>query len=157
MNCICGFLNDLTGQQGWFAGSKRRSMDETIRKEMVFERYLNAITEFKTTISKFWMIKNLREIGNCLGIKVTRRRPYESDYAKGILDQYSTIKAFKLGTLCPNLESLLRATENDEPANVNEYMNTIGSLMYLIQGSRPDLTFTVARLSQYCAKPMRKY
>ena len=37
------------------------------------------------------------------------------------------------------------------------YQAAIGSLLYLMHGTRPDLTFSVIKLSQYSAKPMHHH
>jgi len=47
-----------------------------------------------------------------------------------------------------------------EEENVSEnipYREAIGSLMYLMIGTRPDLAFCVAKLAQYCESPKQKH
>ena len=48
----------------------------------------------------------------------------------------------------------LQARTDDEPkADATSYQQMIGSLMYLVTGTRPDLAYTVTHLSQYNANP----
>jgi hypothetical protein len=50
-------------------------------------------------------------------------------------------------------KKLVAATENDELADQGVYQSLVGSLMYLVVGTRPDIAFAVATLSKYNARP----
>ena len=43
-------------------------------------------------------------------------------------------------------------TTND-PAVDAPYREGIGSLMYLMTGTRPDITYTVSKVAQFCENP----
>ena len=44
----------------------------------------------------------------------------------------------------------------DQPADV-PYRQAIGSLIYLVTGSRPDIAFAVSKLSQHLDKPLHSH
>jgi len=58
--------------------------------------------------------------------------------------------------LNPNIK-LLKAQGSDDLADVSLYQQIIGSLMYLVIGSRPDLAFTVSALSQFASEPTKDH
>jgi len=52
--------------------------------------------------------------------------------------------------LDPNkFKYLLQAQDGDNLADISQYQQIVGSLMYLVIGTRPDLAFTVSALSAY--------
>ena len=53
------------------------------------------------------------------------------------------------GHLEPNPEPV----ENNDPTKVREYQSAIGSLMYIMLGTHPDLGYVIGRLSQFSANP----
>jgi len=46
---------------------------------------------------------------------------------------------------------------NSEGVDIKAYQQIIGSLMYTVTGTRPDLTYTVNRLSQFLSKPTKRH
>ena len=47
--------------------------------------------------------------------------------------------------------------DNSNEVNVKLYQQIVGSLMYTVIGTRPDIAFMVTRLSQFLTKPTKKY
>ena len=43
--------------------------------------------------------------------------------------------------------------DEDERTDATAYQQTIGSLMYLVTGTRPDLVYTITHLSQFNSSP----
>jgi len=54
--------------------------------------------------------------------------------------------------LDPN-HKLRKYQEGDNIADISLYQQIIGSLMYLVIGTRPDLAFAISLLSQFSSKP----
>ncbi len=50
-------------------------------------------------------------------------------------------------------ESIEVTRSDEERTNQQEYQQRIGSLMYLMTGTRPDLAFAIGKLSQFCHDP----
>ena len=58
--------------------------------------------------------------------------------------------------LNPN-QKLVKAEEGNDLADVSLYQQIIGSIMYLVIGTRPDLAFTISALSQFASKPTKSH
>jgi hypothetical protein len=54
-------------------------------------------------------------------------------------------------------ESLRAADEEDERINVSEYQQGIGSLLYAIVFTRPDIGFVLGKLSQFMSDPAKHH
>lgn len=48
-------------------------------------------------------------------------------------------------------------TDREDLTDVSCFRQIIGSLMYLVIGTRPDLAFTVSALSQFSSKPTKDH
>ena len=103
-------------------------------------------------------MKNLAPANVMLGIEVRRERTNrklfmsQSEYIKEILNRFGMSDSKYVATPRDRSYSELvqqeSAPENDVP-----YRQVIGSLMYLIIGSRPDLAFAIGKLSQHPESP----
>ena len=60
-------------------------------------------------------------------------------------------------TSTSHLELNLEPVEDNDPAKVREYQSAIGSLMYIMLRTRPDLGYIVGRLSQFLANPSTRH
>lgn len=69
----------------------------------------------------------------------------------------TTDKYNKRTTPAANLKSLLTAKENKMPINVEQYAQSIEKLIYTIILTRPDITFTLERLSQFIKNSVKRY
>src|SRR5258706_5391640 len=49
------------------------------------------------------------------------------------------------------------ADNTDSEVNIKLYQQMVGSLIYTVIGTRPDIAFTVTRLSQFLTKPSKKH
>ena len=78
-------------------------------------------------------------------------------YIDEIITEYGLINAYKAKIPSVSLETLEPISEKDKPANIDHYRRVIGKLLFLMRGSRPDICFTVSRLSRYVAKPAEKH
>jgi len=52
---------------------------------------------------------------------------------------------------------LFKAQDGDDLAEVSRYQQIIGSLIYLVIGTRPDLAYTVSVLLQFFSKPTAQH
>lgn len=120
---------------------------------------------FFSTLSKRFNTKNIGEICKILGVRITRDRPNRAIY----LDQelyleevcnsmgITTGKHKKRTTPAANLESLLAAQDGEIPINAEQYAQGIGKLMYAMILTRPDMAFTLGRLSQFMKAPVERH
>lgn len=122
------------------------------------EGKLQHILYVKRELQKNFEIRDLGEITNILGINVTRENPNEividqTNYIKGLLNEFNMSEA--KGCTTPAEQN---NDEEDTSESFNEtiYRSAIGQLQYIATCTRPDLSFTVNRLSKYSNKPTQK-
>lgn len=79
-------------------------------------------------------------------------------YTLRLLDHFSMSKATPVLTpLEPNAPLKARVDSADAPADLTEYMEAVGSLLYLSTCTRPDLTTAVSVLAQFYSNPSTKH
>ena len=105
--------------------------------------------------------KDLGDVRNILGLEVNYTEKgielSQCDYIEKVLLKYGMMDCHPVSIpLDPN--SPLRKTEPGAGIdNINEYQSMIGSLMYAVIGTRPDLAHTVTVLSQFSSSPNQIY
>lgn len=106
----------------------------------------------KELSSKF-AIKDLGEPNNMLGMRIKRNRKEniitldQNEYIQKLLDKFNMQDA--KGSTSPMEISLKLEKSNVDIEENIPYQSLIGALMYLVQGSRPDITYAVHYLSQF--------
>ena len=122
-----------------------------------------AINKLKIELSTTFKMKDLGRIHYILGIKIVYDAGKtitlsQAHYVDAILQRYNMDNARPAGApIDPNVE-LAKPTE-DATAEERKhmatvpYMSAIGSLLYLAQATRPDLSFAVSLLSRYSSDP----
>jgi hypothetical protein len=121
---------------------------------------LDHIQWFKDAFGMIFKIKDLGEVEKVLGVKVSRDRVSgtlrldQTHYAREVLNRLSMDKDKESPTKFPmDNNLLLNASNQDLRANKSEYQHGIGSWMYLGILTRPDIAYTLGRLSQFMADP----
>ena len=119
---------------------------------------------FKTEIAKFVDITDLGDLHWILGIEVRRiredRRLFlsQNSYIDSILHRYGFEDSKPISTpMDPNG----RLTSAQSPSTTEEfavmqnipYHKAIGSLMYAMLGTRPDICFAIQTVSRFNSKP----
>jgi len=116
------------------------------------------MNKFKIYLMNKFSMKDLKEIKMFLGIKVERVENKitldQSVYIKSILSKYNMID-------CNSVDTPLPSKVNFEILNSDEFYdapcrNLIGSLMYVMICTRPDLSAVVNILSRYSNKNNRE-
>ena len=123
---------------------------------------------FECEIRKYYEVSLLSNTHYFLSIQVTRDHyPMVNDECPSLmLDQERYVNAmlerFKVKPnktspvpMLPNV-SLVdnpKPVENTNKTNVQVYQSMIGSLMYLMLGTRPDIAFTIGKLACYVHNP----
>ena len=114
------------------------------------------------SITAFFQIKDLGSISRYLSIDchyVSDESVFlisQSGYIAKLLSEYAMDNCFEVQT--PVLDSERKRWDLDDTVLLNDsliqkYQALIGSLLYLMHGTRPDLAFPVIKLSQYSSKP----
>ena len=121
----------------------------------------NAIQELKNQLSNRFTMKDLGQCHTFLGIEISRDRPNrkihlsQKSYIEKVLRVFGMESA--VGKLTPmevNSIRMLKAnTEQASEENTKLFQSIIGSLMYTMIQTRPDIAFTICFLSRFLANP----
>ena len=117
--------------------------------------------EFKDNFGRSFKIKDLGELRWFLGINFQRTKDKmsldQSLYVKNILTRFEANDAIPCSTPCePGIYDLLK--EPSEPLeNPTVYRALIGSLIYLMTATRPDLAFIITLLSRFMQTPTKMH
>lgn len=126
---------------------------------LVFGASEEVISETKSNLAKKFKMVDSGPVDFFLGLQVVRSIHgfglTQTHYIDRLLKEFGMEDAAPVVT---PLVSLLRKRnkddERDRPADIKKYQRAIGSLMYLMLATRPDLAFAVSHLSQFCSDPM---
>ena len=118
------------------------------------------MAKFKSDLSSHFKMSDLGEPAWTLGIRVKRDRISrtitlsQATYIDSVVKQLNLSSAFPLSTPIDHNILLSRAQSPSTPRQIDDtrkvpYCEAIGSLMYAVIRTRPDITYAVASLSQY--------
>eukprot|EP00271_Cylindrocystis_brebissonii_P021026 TRINITY_DN732_c0_g1_i3.p1 TRINITY_DN732_c0_g1~~TRINITY_DN732_c0_g1_i3.p1 ORF type:complete len:1491 (-),score=166.73 TRINITY_DN732_c0_g1_i3:1047-5519(-) len=123
------------------------------------------IDSFKSSLQTRFGIKDLGRVKVFLGMEVSQDLPAKTvrlsqkNYAQSLLSRYGMADCIPASTpINPNNEKLTRAqcpsTPLDKAAMADKpYRGVVGSLMYLMCVTRPDLAYPIGLLSQFLENP----
>ena len=115
------------------------------------------LTNLKAQLSRKYKMKDLGELHWCLGMRVTRDRKKKTiklDQAKYIGDVLKRFNMTECKPVATPAEPSVKLTKNTGSTNSNvPYMSAVGSLMYAMVGTRPDIAFAVGAVSRYASNP----
>jgi len=74
-------------------------------------------------------------------------------FAKEIVHRLGQDQEKPAATPLSSQEKLTKFDGESDPATVRDYQRIIGSLMYLMLGTRPDLAYAVGKLSRFSSNP----
>jgi hypothetical protein len=109
---------------------------------------------------KFEM-EDLGEAHFVLGIEIRRDRKartlsiLQAGYVQEVLDRFQMSDCRPIATPMDSHQKLMVATDENalDAAATKNYQAQVGALMYAMQGTRPDLSYAVTALSQFCSRP----
>ena len=107
----------------------------------------------KALLTKEYQVKDLGEAKYILGIRIRRDGKRiildQSKYIKNFLRDYQMDEAYPLAVPIEGYEALLPARPDETRTDQLGYQQRIGNSMYTMVATRPDIAFTVGKLSQY--------
>lgn len=116
----------------------------------------------KTQLKEEFEMTDSNEVDFFLGIQVRRgggKGGYawsQEHYIEKLLEQWEMRNCEPVKT--PMDKTYLAKRKPDEnPADKHNYQSAVGSLMYLMMASRPDIAFAVSHLSKFCSDPSEKH
>jgi len=107
---------------------------------------------------KFEM-KDMGELRYFLGIQVHRDRKkkllqiLQRGYVSMILERFGMQNSTPVSTPMATGTKLTKTTEDSDTADQKQYQSNVGSQMYAMLCTRPDLAFTISQISQFSSNP----
>ena len=113
------------------------------------------VNDTKKYLSSRFQMKDLNEVDTILGVKVKRHSGgfalCQSHYIEKVLSKFSHLNIKEANTPY-DVSSKLTENNGREVAQI-EYASAIGSLMYAMHCSRPDIAYAVCKLSRFTSSP----
>ena len=113
----------------------------------------------KEQLRKQFEIKDLGELEYFLGIRVIRDRVNrrihinQSGYINSVLERFGMLDSNPVANPIATGTVLKKATDNDALVEQQYYQSIVGSLMYAMLGTRPDIGYAESQLSQFNSNP----
>jgi hypothetical protein len=130
---------------------------------IIFGKNITSIEDLKAQLNEEYEMKDLGELKYFLGIQVHRDRERkiihisQSGYNRTILERYGMRNSKPTSTPLPTGTRLVKAATMDVLADQKEYQSMVGSLMYAMLATRPDLAQCIQQISQFSQKPTRTH
>uniref|UniRef100_A0A0A9YPH4 Copia protein n=1 Tax=Lygus hesperus TaxID=30085 RepID=A0A0A9YPH4_LYGHE len=124
---------------------------------LIIGNNLNEIERFKHNLRNQFEMSDLGEVKNFLGLTIERDRSnktmkiHQKDYIQKLLIKFGMDYSKPIGT---PVEKNLKLNFNKSHQTLDKpYRELIGSIIYLMIGSRPDLCFAINFFSRYQESP----
>lgn len=120
---------------------------------------MEVLKEFKDAMAQTFEMTDLGELSFYLGIKIERDRSKgvirmsQAHYVAEVLERFGMSECKSVGTPLDTKTRLLPYDGVATPGEVREYQRVVGSLMYAMVATRPDLGYAVGALSRHLANP----
>jgi hypothetical protein len=119
------------------------------------------VDEKKNACMKHWECRDTGNVTEFLGMHVKRNAAtLELDqqlYLKKVLERFKVINAKTAPTPLPSGCSLETYTGPIDKDRRHIFQQIVGSVLYLMLGTRPDIAYAVIRLSQFSANPSQDH
>ena len=119
--------------------------------------------EVKDTLSQRFDIKDLRKLHHFLGVVVELDEEKgcawigQPTYTNNLLEKFGMKDCKPVATPVDVGTKLIKATEDEEAIDQQQYQSAIGSLMYLSISTRPDISYAVGNLAKFSSKPTKTH
>jgi len=130
---------------------------------IIFGKDMASINDLKVRLNEEYEMKDLGELKYFLGIQVHRDRERkiihinQSGYNRTILERYGMENSKPANTPLSSGARLIKATATDILTDQKEYQSMVGSLMYAMLATRPDLAQTIQQISQFSQRPTKTH
>ena len=124
---------------------------------LIFTTNMELINNTELFLSSHFKIKDIGETIIILGVKIRKTENglslCQCHYVEKILKKFDSFDVSQMRTPY-DASKHLKKNKRDNVSQP-EYANIISSLMYLMNYTRPDIAYTVSRLSRYTHNPDR--
>jgi hypothetical protein len=126
---------------------------------IIFGKSRVEVDKMKDQLRSEFEMKDLGPLRYFVGILVQRDRERrtlridQSGYVDMILQRFDMENSTPVATPIATGTRLVNATDNDEIIDAKPYQSMVGSQMYAMLCTRPDIAFAVSQVSQFNASP----
>ena len=130
---------------------------------MIISNSPSLLRRKKRQLMSAFKMKDLGDIHWFLGLEITRDRPRrlifvsQSRYISDVVNRFGFANSRRVSTPMSFGLKLPLNDASDSTINVREYQSRIGSVMYAMLGTRPDIGYSIATLSQYSSNPGKQH
>ena len=130
---------------------------------LIFANDVVMLEDEKKAIGMKFKVEDLVEVSHILGMLIKRDRNSttltisQSKYLEGVLKRFNMTECKSVSTPIESGKQFHELSENETPANIQEYQKIIGCLTYVTMTSRPDLASALGILSKYITKPSQEH
>ena len=127
--------------------------------DLILVGKIDQLTALKSDLSKEFQMKDLGELKYFLGICVERDRRArtirinQAAYIDKILERFDMKDCHPTATPLAAGTRLAKAKKDDEMVDEKMYQRKVGSIMYNMIGTRPDIAYAVSQVSEFSANP----
>jgi hypothetical protein len=119
------------------------------------------VFKLKAQFMQRWEVRDLGDVTEFLRMRITRVGDKihldQTDYLKVVLQRCGMQNAKTATTPLPAGYVATKSLEQANPERRSRYQTVIGSLLYLMLGTRPDIAFAVTQLAQHAANPTEEH
>ena len=119
------------------------------------------ISSLKERFMKIWECRDLGDTNEFLRMRITRSKGRilidQKDYLQKVLQRFNLINAKSVPTPLPEGYQPQPNKGSPDPEIRASYQQVIGSLLYIMIGTRPDIAYAVTKLSQFAANPTQDH
>lgn len=121
----------------------------------------NDMQQIKESLCKRFDMTDLGEVKHILGIEVKRqgRATFlsQAKYTQDVLQKFGMQDCKAASTPREVNEYLIKQSQDALPVDKATYQSLVGSLMYLMLGTRPDIANAVGAVAQHCSNPGKEH
>jgi hypothetical protein len=119
------------------------------------------LLSLKEQFMKIWECRDLGDATEFLRMRIRRKDGIiyldQTAYLQKVLQRFDLLNAKATATPLPEGYQPTPNTSHADPALRSEFQQVIGSLLYIMLGTRPDIAFAVTKLSQHAANPTEEH
>ena len=118
---------------------------------------MQVVDQLKNALNSRFRMRDLGKLNNFLGVKITESEEgiliSQETFVNSLLHKFRLNDANSVSTPAEPGLILEKSNEQDEPFDKTLYQSAVGSLLFLSTRSRPDISYAVGRVAQFCSNP----
>ena len=157
LGCTC-----LLSDSGLFFNKERNLIIIVYVNDVLFlEANKRDISSLKERFMKIWECRDLGDTNEFLHMRITRSKGCilidQKEYLQKVLQQSNLINAKSIPTPLPEGYQPQLNKGSPDPEIHASYQQVRGSLLYIMIGTQPDITYAVTKLSQFAVNPTQDH